>query len=203
MNEAQNSLKTQKLAVGGMTCVNCEILVARRLKEVPGVERVRVGYARAYAEIDYRGNLDMATLQRALAEEGYFVKPWDERAAVARENAPRDYAEIMGIFAILVGIVFAIQYFDLFPRGLAITETMSLSLVFLIGLVASISSCMAVTGGLLVAAAAAYNANSPNLPGIQRLKPHIYFNAGRIISYTLLGGAVGALGSVFTLSAAA
>jgi copper chaperone CopZ len=84
MNEAQNSLKTQKVAVGGMTCVNCEILVARRLKEIPGVERVRVAYARAHAEIDYRGELDMATLQRAVAEEGYFVKPWDEGAAVAR-----------------------------------------------------------------------------------------------------------------------
>jgi sulfite exporter TauE/SafE/copper chaperone CopZ len=203
MNEAQNSLKTQKVAVGGMTCVNCEILVARRLKEASGVERVRVDYARAYAEIDYRGDLDMATLQRAIAEEGYFVKPWDESAAAARENTTKDYAEIIGIFAILVGIIFAIQHFDLFPRSLAITETMNLSLVFLIGLVASISSCMAVTGGLLVAAAAAYNANSPTIPGIQRLKPHIYFNAGRIISYTLLGGAVGALGSLLTLSAEA
>src|SRR4030095_591883 len=60
---------------------------------------------------------------------------------------------------------------------------------------------MAVTGGLLVAAAAAYNANTPQLTGFQRLKPHLYFNAGRIISYTLLGGTIGALGSVLTLSA--
>ena len=30
-------------------------------------------------------------------------------------------------------------------------------------------------------------------------KPLIYFNAGRIISYTLLGGAIGALGSALTL----
>jgi len=201
MNEAL--LKTQKFAVGGMTCVNCEFLVARRLKEVAGVEQVRVDHARGSVEIDYRGDLKIATLQRAVAEEGYFVTPWDESTAAARQNTTNDYAEIMGIFAILVGIIFAIQHFDLFPRGLAITESMSLGLVFLIGLVASISSCMAVTGGLLVAAAAAYNANSPNLSGIQRLKPHIYFNAGRIISYTLLGGAVGAVGSVLTLSAEA
>jgi sulfite exporter TauE/SafE len=32
------------------------------------------------------------------------------------------------------------------------------------------------------------------------MKPHIYFNAGRILSYTLLGGAIGALGSALTLS---
>jgi sulfite exporter TauE/SafE len=35
---------------------------------------------------------------------------------------------------------------------------------------------------------------------MQRMMPHIYFNAGRILSYTLLGGAVGALGSALTLS---
>ena len=201
MIESQNSLKTQKLAVGGMTCVNCEVLVERRFKAIPGVERVRVNLARGYVEIDHHGDLAIDTLQHAIEEDGYAVSPWDERAAAARENTPKDYAEIMGMFAVLIGVVFAIQHFGLMPRGLAVSETMSLSLVFLIGLVASISSCMAVTGGLLVAAAAAYNENSPNLPGIQRLKPHIYFNAGRIVSYTLLGGAVGALGSVLTLSA--
>ena len=77
---------------------------------------------------------------------------------------------------------------------------MSYGLVFLIGLVASVSSCIAVTGGLLVAVAAKYNEATAAHPGLQRLKPLIYFNAGRIVSYTLLGGAIGALGSALTLS---
>ena len=202
MIEAQNPLRTQKLAVGGMTCVNCEVLVERRFNAMPGVERVSVKHARGYAEIVHRGELDVAALQRAVADDGYIVAPWDERAsAPAGENTSRDYAEIAGAFAVLIGIVFLLEYFDLVPRGLAISETMSLGLVVLIGLVASVSSCMAVTGGLLVAAAAAYNANTPQLTGFQRLKPHLYFNAGRIVSYTLLGGTIGALGSVLTLSA--
>jgi sulfite exporter TauE/SafE len=107
------------------------------------------------------------------------------------------------MFAVLVGVIFALQHFGLMPRGLAISENMSLGLVFLIGLVASVSSCMAVTGGLLVAASAAYAESSPTLSGLQRLKPHLYFNAGRIISYTLFGGAVGVLGSALTLSTGA
>src|ERR1700694_2241701 len=77
---------------------------------------------------------------------------------------------------------------------------MSYGVAFLIGLVASVSSCIAVTGGLLVALAAKYNEANAYLTDMQRLKPHIYFNAGRIVSYTLLGGAVGALGSTLTLS---
>src|SRR4030095_3202740 len=169
MIESQNPLRTQKLAVGGMTCVNCEILVERRFNAIPGVERVSVNHARGYAEVEHSGELDVAALQRAVADDGYLVAPWDERAsAPAGKNTSRDYAEIAGAFAVLIGIVFALQYFDLVPRGLAMSETMSLGLVVLIGLVASVSSCMAVTGGLLVAAAAAYNANTPQLTGFQR-----------------------------------
>jgi uncharacterized protein len=77
---------------------------------------------------------------------------------------------------------------------------MSYALVFAIGLVASIFTCMAVTGGLLVAIAAKYNDVSGSLTSAQRLKPHIYFNAARIISYTLLGGEMGMLGSALTVS---
>ncbi len=121
-------------------------------------------------------------------------------ADVRAGNTSRDYLEIGGIFLILAALVLAFRHFDLLPRGLAVSETMGYGLVFLIGLVASVSSCIAVTGGLLVALAAKYNEAAAARPGLQRLKPLIYFNAGRIISYTLLGGAVGALGSVLTLS---
>src|SRR5260370_30879089 len=39
------------------------------------------------------------------------------------------------------------------------------------------------------------------MKAVERLKQHAYFNVGRIISYTLLGGAIGALGSALTFSA--
>jgi sulfite exporter TauE/SafE len=57
-----------------------------------------------------------------------------------------------------------------------------------------------VTGGLLVAVAAKYNEATGNLTPMQGMKPHIYFNAGRILSYTLRGGVIGALGSALMLS---
>lgn len=118
----------------------------------------------------------------------------------AHKNSPRDYVEIGAAFVVLVGIFLAFNQLDLLPRHFAVSDDMSYALVFVIGLVASISTCMAVTGGLLVAVAAKYNEASESLTSIQRLKPHIYFNAGRVISYTLLGGAIGALGSALTLS---
>ncbi len=116
------------------------------------------------------------------------------------KNTPRDYVEIGAAILIIVAILLLLGRLDLLPNQFGVSETMSYGLVFVIGLVASVSSCIAVTGGLLVAVAAKYNEASTALTSLQRIKPHIYFNAGRILSYTLLGGAIGALGSALTLS---
>src|SRR6185295_16920124 len=118
----------------------------------------------------------------------------------SRNAGLRHYLEIGAAFVILIGVALALQHFQLIPRGFSVSDQMSYGLAFLIGLVASVSSCLAVTGGLLVALAAKYNEANPYLTGRERLIPPLYFNLGRIISYTLLGGAIGALGSALTLT---
>jgi sulfite exporter TauE/SafE len=198
MNDGRQPLQTQKLAIDGMSCANCEILIGKAFRTDPNVERVRVN--QGYAEVDHRGNLDLAALRRSINQHGYSLTPLDAGIGKARRNSARDYAEIAGILAILVGAAFVLRQFGFMPRGYAVSEGMTLGLVFLIGLVASVSSCMAVTGGLLVAAAGAYSDNTPGFTGFQRLKPHLYFNAGRILSYALLGAVIGAIGSALTLS---
>ena len=137
----------------------------------------------------------MGTVKHALNEEGYGLG--DAADASASKSG---YVEVASIFLVLVAGLFLLHRLGLLPRGLGISDTMSYGLVFVIGLVASVSSCIAVTGGLLVAVAAKYNEVSGIAPGWPRFKPLIYFNAGRIISYGLLGGAIGALGSALALS---
>jgi uncharacterized protein len=120
---------------------------------------------------------------------------------LAHKNTPRDYVEIGAAVIILGGILLILKQLDFLPQSFSMSAEMSYPLIFMIGLVASVSSCMAVTGGLLVAIAAKYNETHGTLSHAQRLKPLVYFNAGRIISYSVLGGAIGALGSALTLSA--
>lgn len=179
------------LYIRGMTCVNCDAAIERALGGLPGVARVKASFRKGTAEVSSREPLSPDAVKAALEDEGYGL------ADAPQKNG---YVEVAGIFLVLAGALFALNHYGLMPRGLGVSDTMSYGLVFLIGLVASVSSCIAVTGGLLVAVAAKYNEASGIAPGWQRFKPLAYFNAGRVISYTLLGGLVGLLGSALTLS---
>jgi sulfite exporter TauE/SafE len=187
------------LRVGGMRCVGCARVVEQRLAQLGQVRGVSVDSSSGVARVAHAGSLDVIALQKAVAADGYTLSVVDAAEPPAYGTA-RHYLEIAAAFAILAGVVVALQRFALLPRGFSVSDTVSLGVAFAIGLVASVSSCMAVTGGLLVAVAAKYNAANTHLSNFERLLPHLSFNAGRLTSYALLGGAVGALGSALTLS---
>ena len=61
---------------------------------------------------------------------------------------------------------------------------------FVLGLIASVSTCMAVVGGLVLSMSANYAKEG------DQFRPQILFHAGRLISFFVLGGVIGALGAV-------
>src|SRR6202521_1034144 len=203
--QRNDGFKTFQVKVQGMHCGNCEVLIERKLKKIAGVRRVKASHMKGTAEITCYGDLDVNALQSAIGDDGYTVSPSLVQSSRAPDstNTGRDYLEIGAVFLILVALYLVLGKFDVLPQNLAIPSNISYGLALMIGVVASLSTCIAVTGGLLVAVAAKYNEATTKLSGAQRFKPHIFFNAGRIVSYTLLGGAIGALGSTFTLSPAA
>lgn len=198
----QQPLKKVKLKIHGMHCSNCEVLIERKFKKVAGIERVNVSYANGKADIYCSHEPNLHELQTAIKPDGYAISLWHDRnvaTELPHKNTKRDYFQIGAIFLIIVAAYLILKELNL-VHGLAISDNMSYGFVFVIGLVAAMSTCLAVTGGLLLAVAAKYNERFPYLSGVQKLKPHLYFNIGRIVSYTVLGGAVGALGSVLTFS---
>jgi sulfite exporter TauE/SafE/copper chaperone CopZ len=197
---AENEPADSIVAVGGMTCSNCEVLVERRLSNVPGVRSVTADHSAGTVTIRHDRPIDLESLGKAVADDGYTIAPLP--VAPAR-NRPRDFFEVALAFAFVLGVLLLVREYNLFPSGMSVPDSMGYGLVFVIGLVASVSSCIAVTGGLLVAMAAKYNQATHAAPGIRRFKPLAYFNVGRIVSYTVLGGLIGALGASLALSAEA
>lgn len=203
--EKIRTMKKLNLKVQGMTCSSCEVLIERNLKKVPGVEKVKVSRAKEQAEIECSDSVQLQQLQDAVKEKGYTLHISKDPI----ENPPKNsfilkdkerYSEIGAVLVVLFAAHFLLTQFDLLPKNFGVTDNMSYGFIFVIGLVAATSTCLAVAGGLLLAVSTKFNEKNQHLQGWQKFKPHLYFNVGRIASYTLLGGAIGALGSVLTLS---
>ncbi len=201
MNE--NKLKRARVRIDGMTCASCEILLERKLSAVPGVVRVDVSHRRGCADIYYVDAPRMSDVQRAISDTKYSVSAWkrsgsQQESAVSR-NTPYDYFEIGSIFLIVMGLYFILSRLKIIPE-MAVSESMGYGGVFLIGLVAAASTCMAVAGGLLLGVMARYSEQHAHFSRFRRFQPNLYFNLGRILSYAGFGAAIGLVGSAFSFS---
>jgi sulfite exporter TauE/SafE/copper chaperone CopZ len=193
------------LKVQNLHCGNCEVVVERKFKSVPGVQKVSVSHVTGRAEVfTTRPQTKLGEFDRAVRADGYSVSFWNAdkkvNPSLTGKNAKPAYGEIASMFLLVFAAYLFLDRLNLIPDGPGIGKNMSYGLIFVIGLAAAFSSCLAVAGGLLLAIAAKYNDAHPDLTGFMKLKPTLYFNAGRIIGYTVLGGAIGQIGSVFTLS---
>ncbi len=185
-----------KIKIEGMHCSACEVLLERKFKKIEGVAEAKISHHNGIAEITCTSDPGIEAFQEAVKDTKYKVHPFD--SVIDKKNNFDDYFQIGAYFVIIAGVYFLLRQLNLIP-GIGISEKTSLAVIFLLGLIASVSSCMAITGGLLISIAARYSENHPNLSGYQKFKPQLYFNIGRIASYALLGGLIGAIGSLFPL----
>lgn len=210
----QQPLKKFNLQIHGMTCQSCEVLIERKFKKIPGVQKVSVDHRTGKAEIVSAETPRLADYQAALQGEKYTVMPYGANAAPSNQKELRrlqaqeraklrqERVESAAMILLLFGLYYFLRQTGVLAGkfDLGISESMSYGYIFLIGLAAAVSTCIAVTGGLLLTVSAKYHELYPHLSGIRKFKPHISFNVGRIVSYTVLGGLVGLLGSAITLS---
>jgi sulfite exporter TauE/SafE/copper chaperone CopZ len=203
MTEKSNKIISNKqsnfeIKIDGMTCGSCELLLERKLKKISEISKVDIDFNKGSAIIYYNKNRpSINKIKSIITDAGYEISSIRKRKEEISKGI--HFMELGGIAIILLALFTFIGYLDLF-NNIGITENMSLGFIFLIGVVAAFSSCLAVTGGLLVSITAKYAQKHQNTSGFVKFKPHIYFNTGRIIGYTFLGGLIGAFGSLFTIS---
>jgi len=188
-----------KVNIKGMHCRSCEILIEDELMKINGVKKVDVNEKNGVAEIHYKGNLDHKKIGQAVCNAGYAIGTNNEKSFISTNL--QDYKDLGFAFLILVVLYLIGNELGIFNISLnAGGSYKSLPVVFLVGLTAGISTCMALVGGLILAASARFVEKHPQASTLQKFKPHLFFNAGRIISFFVLGGIIGYAGSFLQLS---
>jgi uncharacterized protein len=101
-------------------------------------------------------------------------------------------------------LYFASSWLGLFDLSSTISGNYSsLPIVFVVGLTAGISTCMALVGGLVLGASARFAKQKPLASSWEKFSPHLFFSLGRVISFFVLGGVIGWAGSIIQLSMSA
>ncbi|MBI2448121.1 sulfite exporter TauE/SafE family protein [Candidatus Microgenomates bacterium] len=189
-------MQKYKFKVSGMHCAACEITLEKVAMTLPGAVKARASTALGGLKIYAEREPDLAKLNSLLADTDYRV--FREGESLKTTPSVNRWSEIGALALLLLSVYILLKKLDLLPEGFGIKEEMSYGFVFLLGLVAAFSTCMAVTGGLLVSISTRLLEQGMKKSFLWRAQ--LSFNFGRIISYSLLGGLVGVLGSSFSLS---
>jgi sulfite exporter TauE/SafE/copper chaperone CopZ len=184
--------------IKGMHCKSCELLLEEKIGGVSGVQRVHASNQKNIVKVFSSAEIDKSTIIRVINDAGYSLSS-EDLPVMSKDN--KDYFNFTLALVIFLVLVLIAKMTNLSEvMNLNIGAGSSLFVVFLIGLTAGVSTCMALVGGLVLGAAAKYNESHQEATVIQKFRPHLFFNIGRITSYFILGGVIGYLGSFFRLS---
>ncbi|MFZ5425124.1 MAG: sulfite exporter TauE/SafE family protein [Patescibacteria group bacterium] len=195
----KKSNKTKKrYFVQGMHCSTCEILIKQDIANLQGINKATVSLSKSHVVIHANETTNIPsrnTLNKLFKELGYtFHEQKPKEQKLSREES----LKIIGI-----ALLFIIAFYTLEKSGIfmkySITAQSSLGAYFVFGLAAGISSCAALVGGILLSLSKNWNNMYANNKR-KSVLPFIYFNSSRILTFALLGGILGYLGSFLQLS---
>lgn len=165
-----------------MTCTSCEKRVERTVKKLEGVIDVSASFSGQFAEIEYDSNLcDLKKIKAAIESVGYSTAN------------PKDF-KFIGIFIAAAAIVLLGINSGNYDMEANLNNA-SYAVLFVIGVITSIH-CVGMCGGIMLSQSLGKESKNK----FEAIKPALLYNAGRVSAYTILGGLIGAIGSVFALS---
>lgn len=192
-------IKTEKLHINGMSCMNCQNKIEKKLRSTAGVQKADVSYSAGTAAVTYDADIiSVKELAAIIQKLGYQVTS-------GRGNQSGNTARSAGLLLVIAALYMLMEHFGflnlLVPSQLA-EANMEYGMLFVIGLITSVH-CVAMCGGINLSQCIP-KSEAPESEGrFSSLRPAFLYNLGRVISYTAVGFVVGALGSVVTFSPAA
>ena len=187
-------LKTYIFHVTGTHCAACKMLIEDVLREQDIIRSVLVNLKRETVEITTESGESPEELARILTEK---IKPNGYTLSVEKIISENGNGNVLWQ-AVPIGLLFLALFFWLQKSGILNFgiggETTPIT-SFIIGLIASVSSCLAIVGGLVLSISAKISQDEEN-----DTKTFILFHAGRLVSFALLGGVLGMLGNAIGIN---
>ena len=184
---------TLYIRIDGIYCEHCVATITLALKALEGVEEVSL--RQNVACISGQALPSNDVIIGAIRKAGYET----DESTISRDrsrvtNTVRWY-ELLIIAAAILLIAFGIQRifgYNIFNAIPTVDSSLSYGMLFVTGLLTSIH-CIGMCGAIEIYASSESNS-------VRSLRRPLLYNAGRVLSYTAIGGIVGLAGSVFSVS---
>mgnify|MGYP001591028244 CR=1 FL=1 len=185
-------METYTFHIHGMHCKSCIALTEGELMDLPEVTHAESSLKSHSVDVtgEFGGRTPIAIaayLTEPLKKHGYTVSLDRQKHRVSWA----DFTYAIPAAAVFIAVFIILQKLGLV--NLAGGGEMTYMTAFVIGLIASVSTCMAVVGGLVLSMSATYAKEGKGI------RPQILFHVGRLVSFFILGGVIGVVGSVFQL----
>jgi sulfite exporter TauE/SafE/copper chaperone CopZ/plastocyanin len=189
-------MNKQRYFIQGLHCPSCAQLVERKLKEKGNFSFVRVSLAREEVVIGHESRApNLARMNEWLRQDGYRLSehPFKERPRL-------QLWLVLGLPLAVIGFFLLAESMG-WTSAVNITTQSSWPAFFLFGLLAGFSSCGALVGSLVLSFSSRWSLPAAGETNSSAsLLPHLWFHLGRLITYVLLGGLLGWVGSALRLS---
>ena len=177
-------LKVSKIKINGLHCESCKTLIETEVDILEGVKEVNVNYQAGECRVEFDDQkISLEEINKKIRDLNY---------TIGDEKKPKKSFSPLIIATILL-VVFIIGYFLVKQFGLLQVlsklndQKIGYWMLFFIGFLVSFH-CIGMCGGLVVT----YTVKSKN-----GYKSHLQYNLGRLLSYSVIGGILGGLGSFF------
>ena len=142
------NLKEKNYFVKGMHCASCEILIEKKLLELEGIKSVEATVSKGEVLIEHEGKLPSTeTLNKIFKKENYVFS--DRKIEVSNGFNRKEFLITFGM-----GLLIILLFIGLIKLGLSglinVNSSSSLITFFVFGLLAGISTCAALVGGLVL-----------------------------------------------------
>ena len=193
-------------SVKGMHCASCEILIEKKLLDLPGVKSVEASTSKEKVVVEYEGDKpDLENLNKIFKKENYTFSNFKNEIASSQASRNDGRKTNTTLVAFNIAIVIIIAFLFLNKSGVSgilnVGSSSSLLAFLGLGLLAGVSSCAALVGGIVLSMSKQWQELYSNEQTTYRkLEPHLLFNAGRLVSYGALGAVLGIIGSRLQIS---
>lgn len=192
-------MKEHIYKVNGMHCASCEILIEKKILEIENIKSVEASTAEGKVVIEYEGDRpNPQKLNTIFNKENYVFSDNFNKIETKKRISPTLVAFNIALF-IIIGFLIIDRAG---VAGLLNVNSKSSLFAFLgLGILAGISSCAALVGGIVLSMSKQWQSiYSDKNTSYEKFQPHILFNAGRLVSYAIFGAVLGIIGSRLQIS---